>query len=883
MRPFASRIFAMALAFAMAAPLFAATYIVPPDRDIVRSAKAIVIATGVSSYSVAGDDGRMTYTMYRMRVDQVLKGNLRVTDAIELKQPGGCLGTRCVSLSDMPTYQPGERALVFMESDSRGNWSTWSGALGKFNFVHDVHGKKLLVRGGTDGEVFGWDAVGNAHIEQFRDEERFLAYVRAVIGGEHPVEDYVVPRTEITFERPVRENVNSQGFHASNYVVSPPRRWKCIFDQPANSMPGCTGGNSSVTFTLFGTASGGVNGSSAASAGMAAWNGDTLSNVSYNTGGSVGAAPWNQNDEASSIHFDDDADVTAGCGGSAIGCGGSTYDPTQHTFDGSGFGEIVAGDVAIKIPGSSNFPATQTFYSQVVCHEIGHTLGLRHSDQGSPSTTNAVMNSCAGTGPGCNGTFGASLKTWDHDAISTLYNPSPAGTCSSVSITTQPQSTTITSGSSTTLSVSATGTAPLTYQWYRGNSGDTSSGVLGTNSSFNTGTLSTTTSYWVRVSNSCPSSSDSNTATVTVNTPTCTPPNISTHPSGTTITQGQSAQLSVSAAGTGPLSYQWFIGGTGDTSQFAGSGNPITLSPSTTTRYWVRVTGQCAPAADSTPATITVTPNDCPNVTVGTPTATQLQSGQYSLDVTASSGTRPLTYQWFQGPVPGSGTPVGNTKQLIVPAPTQPTSYWVRVQNDCGKEASSATVVTISPCQLPIITTEPADASITTGASANLTVVFTSATTATVTWYRGAAPDKTNLAGTGATLNTGALSTTTQFWASIVNSCGEKLSRTVTVTVGTACFPPAILSQSNSTTKFKGETVLLTVIATGTETLHYEWYDGVSGDQSRPIGTDSNSFTSAVLTSPKLFWVKVRNSCGSANSNTIVVDVKPPKYRSVRH
>ena len=69
-------------------------------------------------------------------------------------------------------------------------------------------------------------------------------------------------------------------------------------------------------------------------------------------------------------------------------------------------------------------------------------------------------------------------------------------------ITTQPQSQTIASGQTATLSVAATGTAPLRYQWYVGPSGTTTTPIAGaTASSYTTPALTSTTSYWVRVSN----------------------------------------------------------------------------------------------------------------------------------------------------------------------------------------------------------------------------------------------------------------------------------------------------------------------------------------------------------------------------------------------
>src|SRR6185369_15179442 len=105
--------------------------------------------------------------------------------------------------------------------------------------------------------------------------------------------------------------------------------------------------------------------------------------------------------------------------------------------------------------------------------------------------------------------------------------------------------------------------------------------------------------------------------------PACLPPSITQQPSGSTIAGGAAAQLSVTAAGTAPLSYQWYIGASGNTSSpvNGGSSAAIQVTPSATTSYWVRVTGQCAPSADSSSASVTVNEASCPAVTPGTPHA----------------------------------------------------------------------------------------------------------------------------------------------------------------------------------------------------------------------------------------------------------------------
>jgi len=84
-------------------------------------------------------------------------------------------------------------------------------------------------------------------------------------------------------------------------------------------------------------------------------------------------------------------------------------------------------------------------------------------------------------------------------------------------ITQQPSSQTVKKMTAVQLQVTATSSiTPMTFQWYLGASGNTSSPIANaTQSTFTTPKLSTTTSYWVRVTNGC-GSTNSATATITV-------------------------------------------------------------------------------------------------------------------------------------------------------------------------------------------------------------------------------------------------------------------------------------------------------------------------------------------------------------------------------
>lgn len=76
----------------------------------------------------------------------------------------------------------------------------------------------------------------------------------------------------------------------------------------------------------------------------------------------------------------------------------------------------------------------------------------------------------------------------------------------------QPQTKTVTRGTTATFTVEASGSGPFTYQWYSGFTGMTFSPVAGaTGATLTTGPVNDPSSYWVRIRNAC-GSTDSLTA-----------------------------------------------------------------------------------------------------------------------------------------------------------------------------------------------------------------------------------------------------------------------------------------------------------------------------------------------------------------------------------
>jgi uncharacterized protein YkwD len=185
-------------------------------------------------------------------------------------------------------------------------------------------------------------------------------------------------------------------------------------------------------------------------------------------------------------------------------------------------------------------------------------------------------------------------------------------------------------------------------------------------------------------------------------------PSITAHPQSQTITAGEKATLTVSAAGGGTLTYQWFQGSAGVTSApIAGATTTSFTTPalSATSSYWARVSN-VAGSVDSSAAIVTVTSTPAPPAPpsavvpsiTSQPASQSVASGQSATLNVGAAGTEPLVFQWYSGasgntssPVPGATSSSFTTPPLVSTA-----SYWVRVSNGAGSIDSVTVTVTVT-------------------------------------------------------------------------------------------------------------------------------------------------------------------------------------------
>jgi hypothetical protein len=294
------------------------------------------------------------------------------------------------------------------------------------------------------------------------------------------------------------------------------------------------------------------------------------------------------------------------------------------------------------------------------------------------------------------------------------------------SIATQPTSKTVTAGQPATFSVTATGTAPLAYQWKR-NGGD----INGANSASYTIPATTASDngaqFAVTVSNSV-SSATSSAATLTVGVP----PTISTQPASQTVTVGQAAKFSVTAAGPGTLTYQWNKnGGAIGGANAASYTTPPAIASDNGASFTVTVTGASGNVT-SNAATLTV---NAPPSIVTQPASKTVIAGQTATFSVTAAGAAPLNYQWNMN---GNAINGANSSSYTTPATTTGNSseqFTVTVTNSAGAITSNPATLTVTTATsiLNVNQTSLNFSNVNIGSNSVLPVVFTNGGNSNIT------------------------------------------------------------------------------------------------------------------------------------------------------
>ncbi|MBP6863680.1 MAG: immunoglobulin domain-containing protein [Candidatus Didemnitutus sp.] len=256
-------------------------------------------------------------------------------------------------------------------------------------------------------------------------------------------------------------------------------------------------------------------------------------------------------------------------------------------------------------------------------------------------------------------------------------------------IETNPVAQSVAAGGSVTFSVTASGNAPLTYQWTF--EGEPIAGATSATLTLNNVQLEHMGNYRVVVTNNV-STATSNPALLTV---TGVAPVFLSEPMSQTANAGTNVVFSALAGGSPTLTYQWRKGGQPIEGATGATLTLTNVQAAAAGDYDVVATNS-AGSATGGPASLEVTPS-APVILTQPATTSVGLGGTVTFAVTAI-GTEPLAYVWRKAGVPIEGNASATTATLVLANVDASAvgSYDVVITNAVGTVTSSAASLTIS-------------------------------------------------------------------------------------------------------------------------------------------------------------------------------------------
>lgn len=262
---------------------------------------------------------------------------------------------------------------------------------------------------------------------------------------------------------------------------------------------------------------------------------------------------------------------------------------------------------------------------------------------------------------------------------------------------------------------------------------------------------------------------------------------------------------------------------------------------------------------------------DAAPVVTTPPQPVTVEAGQPATLSVVATGTS-LTYRWIKDGVELPLTIPGATNATLTFNPAKTTdsgSYQVRVSNAGGNVIPPAVKLTVNAVTVtaPTIGTPPANTTVAVGGSATFTVVATGGGTLAYQWSKGGSPLNGQTSAT-LTLSPVAVDSGGTYTVRVSNAGGfAEASADLTVA-------PAISAQTTGPiVAHVGDTVRLSVTATGPAPLTYAWRKGgnpaVLGSQA------ALTLNPAAVSDSGNYTVVVSSPGASAESAAVSVEVRP--------
>jgi pectate lyase len=259
------------------------------------------------------------------------------------------------------------------------------------------------------------------------------------------------------------------------------------------------------------------------------------------------------------------------------------------------------------------------------------------------------------------------------------------------SITFQPQNQSVYTNQSAAFSVTAEGSAPLSYQWYF-NTNTLLADATNASFALANAQLSDAGTYSVVVTNTS-GSVTSDVARLAVIIPTA--PSIVTPPQDQTVLPGASVQFTVIAGGSAPLSYQWYF----NTNTPLANANDAILTLTNVqvvnAGSYLVIVSNLAGSVTSAPAILTLNTNPVAPSFISQPASQIAVAGSTVTFSAQAAGTAPIAYQWNK-----NGVPIFDaTASVFVLTNVQTAdagSYTLTASNSVGGATSDPAVLTVT-------------------------------------------------------------------------------------------------------------------------------------------------------------------------------------------